>query len=69
MLLCIVATHFLTIYIDYFFLKFTRGIWKVMHIHPYNFTQCSEKKDECISVNVRIKGFMGYHVLMFAFMR
>ena len=35
----------------------TRGIWKVMHIHPYNFTQWSEKKDEGISVNVRIWGF------------
>ena len=22
------------------------GIWKVMHIHPYNFTQWSEKKIE-----------------------
>ena len=35
----------------------TRGIWKVMHIHRYNFTQWSEKKDEGISVNVRIWGF------------
>ena len=47
----------------------TRGIWKVMHIHPYIFTQWSEKKDEGISVNVRIWGFWGYHVLMFALMR
>ena len=39
----------------------TRGIWKVMHIHPYNFTQWSEKKDEGISVNIRIWGFRGYH--------
>ena len=36
---------------------YTRGIWKVMHIHLYNFTQWSEKKDEGISVNVRIWGF------------
>ena len=35
----------------------TRGIWKVMHNHPYNFTQWSEKKDEGISVNLRIWGF------------
>ena len=34
----------------------TRGIWKVMHIHSYNFTQWLEKKDEGISVNVRIWG-------------
>ena len=47
----------------------TRGIWKVMHTHLYNFTQCSEKKDEGISVNVRIWGFWGYLVLMFALMR
>ena len=47
----------------------TRGIWKVMHIHPYNFTQWSVKKDEGISLNVRILGFWQYHVLMFAFMR
>ena len=38
---------------------YTRGIWKVMHIHPYNFTQWSEKKDEGISVNIRIWGFWG----------
>ena len=37
--------------------RYTRGIWKVMHIDPYNFTQSSEKKDEGISVNVRIWGF------------
>ena len=37
----------------------TRGIWKVMYIDPYNFTQWSEKKDECISVNIRIWGFWG----------
>ena len=48
---------------------FTRGIWKVMHIHPYNFTQWSEKKDEGISVNVRVWGFWGHHVLMFELMR
>ena len=47
----------------------TRGIWKVMHIDPYKFTQWSEKKDEGISVNVRIWSFLGYHVLMFAVMR
>ena len=47
----------------------TRGIWKVMHIHPYNFTQWSENKDEGISVNIRIWGFWGYHVSMFALMR
>ena len=35
----------------------TKGIWRVMHIHPYNFTQWSEKKHEGISVNVRIWGF------------
>ena len=49
--------------------KYTRGIWKVMHIHPYYFTQWSEKKDEGISVNIRIWGFWGYHFLMFALMR
>ena len=37
----------------------TRGIWKVMHIHLYNFSQWSEKKDEGINVNVRIWGFWG----------
>ena len=42
----------------------TRGIWKVMHIDPYNFTEWSEKQDEGISVNVRIWGFWGYHNLM-----
>ena len=47
----------------------TRGIWKVMHIHPYNFTQWSEKNDEGISVNVRIWGVWRYHVLMFALMQ
>ena len=35
----------------------TRGIWKVMYIHPYNFTQWSEKKDEGIKVSARIWGF------------
>ena len=49
--------------------SYTRGIWKVMHIDPYNFTQWSEKKGEGISVNVRIWGFWGYRVLMFALMR
>ena len=44
-------------YVESFFKVCTRGIWKVMHIHPYNFTQWSEKKDEGISVNVRIWGF------------
>ena len=32
----------------FLFLLNTRGIWKVMHIHPYNFTLWSEKKDEGI---------------------
>ena len=50
-------------------LIYTTGIWKVMHIDPYNFTQWSEKKDEGISVNVRIWGVWGDHVLMFALMR
>ena len=40
-----------------------------MHIDPYNFTKWSEKKNEGISVNVRIWGFWGYNVLMFALMR
>ena len=30
------------------------GLWKVMNIHQYNFTQKSERKYEGISVNVRI---------------
>ena len=49
--------------------RYTRGIWKVMHMDPYNCTQWSEKKDEGINVNVRIWGFWGYHILMFALMR
>ena len=40
----------------------TRGIWKVMNIHPYNSTQWSKKKDEGIIVNVRIWGFWECHV-------
>ena len=48
---------------------YTRDIWKVMHIHPYNFTQLWEKNDEGIGVNVRIWGFWEYHFLMFALMR
>ena len=47
----------------------TRGIWKIMHMYPYNFTQWSEKQYEGISVNVRIWGFWGYRVSMFALMR
>ena len=39
--------------------EYTRGIWKVMHIHLYNFTQWSEKKEEGLSVNVRIWSFWG----------
>ena len=56
-------------FVAIFTYQYTRGIWKVMHIHLYNFTQWSEKKDEGISVNVRIWGFWGYYALMFALMR
>ena len=43
--------------IDTDYARPTSGIWKVMHIHRYNFTQWSEKADEGISVNVRMFGF------------
>ena len=47
----------MTTEINVYYFEHTRGIWKVMHIDPYNFTQWSEKKDEGINVNARIWGF------------
>ena len=38
---------------------YTRGIWKVMHIHLYKFTQYSEKKDEGINVKRQDMGLLG----------
>ena len=53
----VVNYHILPIDVNAVARQNTRGIWKVMHIHSYNCTQWSEKKDEGINVNARIWGF------------
>ena len=41
----------------------TRGILKVLHIHPYHLTHRSERKNEYINVNVMKWSIGEYHAL------